>query len=123
MLDYKSVGKLIIAERQKLNLTQEKLGEILFVTRQAVSKWERGICMPDYDSLLKLSELFSITLDELIIGKRRKPTYKINNIMIDALKEKDKKRVVLSIFYGIILFLLLLLFLFSAIILFPIKSI
>ncbi len=123
MLDYKSVGKLIIAERQKLNLTQEKLGEILFVTRQAVSKWERGICMPDYDSLLKLSELFSITLDELIIGKRRKPTYKINNIMIDALKEKNKKRVVLSIFYGIILFLLLLLFLFSAIILFPIKSI
>lgn len=121
MLDYKSVGKLIIAERQKLNLTQEKLGEILFVTRQAVSKWERGICMPDYDSLLKLSELFSITLDELIIGKRRKPTYKINNIMIDALKEKNKKRVVLSIFYGIILFLLL--FLFSAIILFPIKSI
>lgn len=113
MLDYKKVGNLIVKERQKINLTQEKLGEMLYVTRQAVSKWERGKCMPDYDSLLKLSELFSITLNELVAGGRFNYTNKnkINNIMIDALKEKDKKRVVLSIFFGIIVFLLLFLFL------------
>lgn len=43
MLDYKKVGNLIVKERQKINLTQEKLGEMLYVTRQAVSKWERGL--------------------------------------------------------------------------------
>lgn len=113
MLDYKKVGNLIVKERQKINLTQEKLGEMLYVTRQAVSKWERGKCMPDYDSLLRLSELFSITLNELVAGERFNSTNKnkINNIMIDALKEKDKKRVVLSISFGIIVFLLLFLFL------------
>lgn len=113
MLDYRKVGNLISKERQKINLTQEKLGDTLYVTRQAVSKWERGKCMPDYDSLIKLSELFSITLNELIAGERINTTNKnmIDNIMIDALKDKDKKRVILSIIFGIIIFILLFLFL------------
>ena len=71
MLDYKKTGKFICEERQKRNITQEELGDQLYVTRQAVSKWERGKCMPDYDSLLRLGEIFSLSLNEIIAGERK----------------------------------------------------
>lgn len=76
MLDYKKIGQFIYEERKKLNITQEELGELLFVTRQAISKWERGKCMPDYDSLLRLSKIFSTSIDEIIYGKRFFPKRK-----------------------------------------------
>ncbi len=45
MLDSKKIGKFITEEREKLNLSQEQLAEKIYVTRQAVSKWERGILL------------------------------------------------------------------------------
>ncbi len=70
MIDCKKTGKLICLERKKLNLTQEDLASMLFVSRQAISKWERGICMPDYSSFLYLSKIFNITINEFLEGKR-----------------------------------------------------
>lgn len=55
--------KIIRNEKQ---LTQEKLAELLSVSRQAVSKWESGQGYPEIDKLVKLSDLFEISLDELI---------------------------------------------------------
>lgn len=72
MLDYSVIGNFIKEERQKLGLTQEELGEKLFVTRQAISKWEQGKSIPDYASLLQLIQLFSVSFDEIIYGKRTK---------------------------------------------------
>lgn len=54
--------------REKLNLTQEQLGLKLNVTRQAVYKWESGKGYPDIQNLIRLSELFEMTLDEVIKG-------------------------------------------------------
>lgn len=52
--------------RKSRGLTQEDLAKSLFVTRQAVSKWERGDSVPDLDLLLALSEMYSISLDDLL---------------------------------------------------------
>lgn len=112
MLDYKKTGKFICEERQKRNITQEELGDQLYVTRQAVSKWERGKCMPDYDSLLRLGEIFSLSLNEIIAGERVKKNNqsKMNAIFIDTLKAKDKKRLFLLFVFSILLFTLLFFF-------------
>jgi transcriptional regulator with XRE-family HTH domain len=55
-------------ERQKQNMSQQELGEILHISRQSVSKWERGESYPSIELLIKLSELFDLTLDELVKG-------------------------------------------------------
>jgi transcriptional regulator with XRE-family HTH domain len=54
--------------RKKENLSQEQLGQKMNVTRQAIYKWESGKGYPDIQNLIKLSELFEISIDELIKG-------------------------------------------------------
>lgn len=57
--------KLIMLRKNK-NLSQEQLGNELNVARQTVSKWELGETTPEMDKLVKMSEIFEISLDELI---------------------------------------------------------
>lgn len=52
--------------RKKSNLTQEELAEKLFVSRTAISKWESGRGMPSISSLKAISEVFNISIDELL---------------------------------------------------------
>ena len=52
--------------RKSKQLSQEELAELLDVSRQAVSKWEQGICMPEAQMLLRLSEKLDVSLDELM---------------------------------------------------------
>jgi len=54
------------AERMKKGWTQDELAEKLFVSRQSVSKWEKGLNYPSIETLLKISDLFDISLDELL---------------------------------------------------------
>lgn len=70
MLNYNEIGKKIRKERIKRNLTQDDLAEILFVTRQAISKWENGKTLPDYESLLNLSNLFTISINDILNAKK-----------------------------------------------------
>lgn len=56
--------------RKNANLSQEELAEKIGVSRQAVSKWERGEASPDTDNLIALSEVYGVTLDELVKGKK-----------------------------------------------------
>ena len=58
-------GQAIAALRTKANLTQEALAAQLFVSRDLISKWETGKSMPNYKMILKLSELFSVGVDEI----------------------------------------------------------
>ena len=69
-MDYLKVGEFIIKERKAKNLTQEKLAEKLFVSPKTVSKWENGKGIPDTTVLPKLSELFKVTVNELLNGER-----------------------------------------------------
>ena len=52
--------------RKQKGLTQEELGEILYVSRTAISKWELGRGYPNLDSLKSMARFFGITIDELL---------------------------------------------------------
>lgn len=55
----------LIQRRKEKGMTQEDLAEQLSVSRQTVSKWENGDCMPDVDKFIRLSDILEISLDEL----------------------------------------------------------
>lgn len=61
----------LIRLRRSRGWSQEQLAELVGVTRQAVSKWEAGRSTPDLDRLLALSDLFGLTLDQLVRGEGR----------------------------------------------------
>jgi len=52
--------------RKNINLTQDELAEKLFVTRQAISRWETGETTPSIDTLKLISSTFNVSVDELI---------------------------------------------------------
>lgn len=54
--------------RKQNNLTQEQLGEQLYVSRTAISKWESGKGYPNIESLRSISKLFSVSIDDLLSG-------------------------------------------------------
>ena len=54
--------------RKRKGLTQEQLAESLYVSRTAISKWESGRGYPSIDSLKRVAEFFSVTIDELLSG-------------------------------------------------------
>lgn len=60
------LGERIYRLRTEKNLSQEALAALLDVSRQSVSKWETGAAVPDLDKLVKLCDVFAITLDELV---------------------------------------------------------
>lgn len=64
-----SLGENIVRLRTEQGLSQESLAEKLGVSRQSVSKWETDGSIPDLDKLIKLSEVFGISLDELVKGE------------------------------------------------------
>ena len=68
----------LIALRKEKRLSQEALGEKLDVARQTVSKWELGETTPEMDKLVKMSEIFEISLDSLMKNTEIE-TNKLNN--------------------------------------------
>lgn len=63
-----SLGTNISRLRAEHHLSQGDLAEALTVSRQSVSKWETDSSVPDLDKLVKLSQLFGVSLDELVTG-------------------------------------------------------
>lgn len=61
-----NIGDVIKNKRQKKNITQAELAELLKVTPQAVSRWEMGISYPDIAMIPKISEVLWVTADELL---------------------------------------------------------
>ena len=68
MVDTRAVGKMIATLRQAKGLTQQQLAAALNVSHQAVSKWEDGAALPDIQTLLDLTKLFGITVEQLLDG-------------------------------------------------------
>lgn len=67
------LGKRIAELRKSRGMTQEQLGERLGASRQAVSKWEAGKATPELDLIIKMGEVFGVTLDGLILGRTAPP--------------------------------------------------
>ncbi len=64
-----NLGETIYRLRVENNFSQDGLADALGVSRQSVSKWENNMSVPELDKLVKLSELFGVTLDELVRGR------------------------------------------------------
>ena len=64
-----TLGENIVRLRTQKNWSQGDLADALDISRQSVSKWETDASIPELDKLLKLSELFGVTLDELVRGE------------------------------------------------------
>ena len=64
------LGNRIKTEREKLNMSQDDLAQKMDISRQAISKWETGSSYPDIEKILKLSEIFNLSLDELVKGDK-----------------------------------------------------
>lgn len=62
------LGKQVAARCKQLGLTQEQVADEIFVSRQSISNWETNKTYPDVQSLLLLSQLFHMSLEELIQG-------------------------------------------------------
>ncbi|MBD3919769.1 helix-turn-helix domain-containing protein [Paenibacillus sp. PR3] len=84
MVDPIVVGSNILAGRKRLGLSQTGLGDTLRVSHQAVSKWERGECLPDIDALVGLAGLFGSTIDELL--RKREETEPIPAVQEDGVE-------------------------------------
>ena len=61
-----TIGQRIRELRKKNDLTQEKLADLLGVTYQSVSRWEKGTTYPDLELLPAISEILGISVDELL---------------------------------------------------------
>lgn len=64
------LGEQLQKLREQKNMSREELAQEMNVSRQAVYKWENNKGYPDIENLIKLSDLYNITLDELIKGDR-----------------------------------------------------
>lgn len=69
MIDNIVVGKTITNLRQDRGLTQQQLAATLSVSHQAVSKWENGAALPDIQTMMTLTEIFGITVEQLVKGE------------------------------------------------------
>jgi len=63
-----NISSTIREQRNKQSLSQEELGEKVYVTRQTISSWENGKSYPDINSLILLSQTFDMTIDNLVKG-------------------------------------------------------
>lgn len=70
---FTDIGTKIKDARTAAQLTQEQVAEALGISRQTVSNWENGRTYPDIGSVVKLSDLYEVSLDHLLKGKKEEP--------------------------------------------------
>ena len=98
MIDFVKVGMRIAEHRKRLGMSQEELADRLFVTRQAISKWENGTSVPSIDTLSEISKLFSVSFEE-ILGLFEKPVLDVDER--DIFKGHDRSFVISKIVHTI----------------------
>ena len=88
------IGRFIAECRKKSNLTQMQLAEKLGITDKAISKWERGVAMPDTSIMLELCDILCISVNELLSGEKinmENSDQKNEQLLLDMAKELEKK--------------------------------
>ena len=72
-MDMKKIGQFLAELRREKELTQEQLGEKLGVTNKTVSRWENGNYLPPVEVLQLLSDLYGLTINEILSAQRLTP--------------------------------------------------
>lgn len=91
-MDMTKMGTFLQTLRKEQGLTQEQLGERLHVSGKTISRWETGTYMPPVDMLLALSELYGLSINELVAGERLSPEtlpHAAEENLTIALKEQE----------------------------------
>lgn len=93
-----TLGEKLSKLRRENNYTQEQLGDILGVSRQAISKWEADTTFPETDKLIRISELFNSSLDYLLKNSidsdnKEQNTHTSNPIFMKTFYEKKSNRI------------------------------
>ncbi len=101
-----NIGQLLKEARSKAGFTQEYVAESINVSRQTISNWENEKSYPDILSVIKLSDLYNVSLDDLLKGddKMLKHVEESTNIIA------SNKKLVLAIAINILLITLLMIF-------------
>lgn len=84
-----TLGQKLKEIRKKFGLSQEQLAEIMNVSRQAITKWESDIGLPDVSNLQELSKVFGITVDYLLNDENQLPALSMKK-ELDREKYKNK---------------------------------
>ena len=108
------VGKFIADTRKELGITQQQLANKLCISDKAVSKWERGVSLPDIGIIEKLAKELNVSVNEILAGKKDKnkdiiiqeEVDKIVNNINEISKKRRKKIIRLSLFLMVLLLLL-----------------
>ena len=93
-MDQLKIGKFIAERRKEKNLTQMQLAEKLGITDKAISKWERGIAMPDSSIMLELCDILNISVNDLLCGEKismENNNQKSEQLLLDMAKEIERK--------------------------------
>ncbi|MBO0488519.1 helix-turn-helix domain-containing protein [Vagococcus fluvialis] len=80
-----AISEMLKEKRQENQLTQEQLSEKIFVSRKTISNWETGKTTPDIDSLIRLANLFDLSLDNLLLE---------GSIIVKDIKKKADLRII-----------------------------
>lgn len=91
-MDQKKIGEFISEVRKNKNLTQKELAEKLGVSVNAVSKWERGICLMDMSLLKPLSNILDVSIAEIINGE--KDNNNVDNAIESAIDYSKKQLII-----------------------------
>lgn len=79
-------GKTLKERRSQLDLTQQEVAKKLYISRQTISNWENGKSYPDLDMLIKISDVYHVSIDSLLKGdhelKKSLDTQKVESILL-----------------------------------------
>ena len=100
------IEKKLKAARLNAGMTQEQVAEKIMVSRQTISNWETGKSLPDIISIINMSDLYQISLDELLKGDRKMK----EKIKKDIENANDNKRLIsitaLMVLFVVVVYLL-----------------
>lgn len=94
-MDLVKIGKYIAGKRKALGMTQKQLAEKLNMSDKSVSKWERGICLPDVSVYMELCEVLGISINEFLAGEdidAENVEKKSEDNIIQVTKDSKKKQ-------------------------------
>mgnify|MGYP002851948991 CR=1 FL=1 len=99
----KKIGEFIADLRKEKGMTQQEFGDKLFVTDKAVSKWERGLSLPDLSVLKDLAKTLDVEIEDILSGERNSKKISVENQVnkirkeIEETNKKKKKNTIILI--------------------------
>ena len=105
-MDLIKIGKYIASKRKSLGMTQKQLAEKLGMSDKSVSKWERGVCLPDVSVYKELCSILGISLNEFLAGEdiaQENLIQKSETNIIEIIKDNINKEKCLKVMKYILL--------------------